>query len=69
MTIHGTTKDVTFDVSAKRDGANLTATATANPAWKFADFGMRAPSVPFRVVSVVDEIRLAIEIVATGPSA
>ena len=68
MTIHGTTKEVTFDVTAKRDGSNLTATATNNPTWKFADFGMRAPSVPFRVVSVVDEIRLSVDIAATGPA-
>jgi polyisoprenoid-binding protein YceI len=67
MTIKGTTKEVTFDVTAKRDGSDLTATATANPSWKFGDFGMKAPSVPFRVLSVTDEIRAAIDIVATGP--
>jgi len=66
MTIHGKTKDVTFDVVAKRSGGTLTATATANPTWKFEDFGMSAPSVPFRVVSVNDEIRLVVDIVATG---
>lgn len=66
MTIHGVTKDVTFDVVAKRTGGQLTATATANPTFKFEDFGMRAPSVPFRVVSVVDEIRLVVDIVATS---
>jgi polyisoprenoid-binding protein YceI len=67
VTIKGKTKEVTFDVIAKRDGGDLTATATANPSWKFGDFGMTAPSVPFRVVSVTDEIRAAIDIVATGP--
>jgi polyisoprenoid-binding protein YceI len=67
MTIRGKTKEVTFDVTAKRDGIDLTATATANPAWTFGDFGMTAPSVPFRVLSVTDEIRAAIDIVATGP--
>ncbi|TMC72788.1 MAG: YceI family protein [Chloroflexi bacterium] len=67
LTIKGTTKEVTFDVTAKRDGSDLTATATANPSWKFGDFGMRAPSVPFRVLSVTDEIRAVIDIVATGP--
>ena len=67
LTIKGKTKEVTFDVTAKRDGSDLTATATANPSWKFGDFGMTAPSVPFRVLSVTDEIRAAIEIVATGP--
>ena len=65
MTIHGTTKEVTFDVTATRTGDHLTATTTASPTWKFADFGMTAPSVPFRVVSVVDEIRLAVDLVAT----
>ena len=67
MTIHGKTKEVTFDVKAKRSGGDLTATAAANPTWRFADFGMTAPSVPFRVVSVTDEIRLVVDIVATGP--
>ena len=67
MTIKGKTKEVTFDVTAKRDGSDLTATATANPSWKFGDFGVSAPSVPFRVLSVTDEIRAAIDIVATGP--
>jgi polyisoprenoid-binding protein YceI len=67
MTIKGKTKEVTFDVTAKRDGGDLTATATANPSWKFGDFGMTPPSVPFRVLSVTDEIRAAVEIVATGP--
>jgi polyisoprenoid-binding protein YceI len=67
MTIRGKTKEVTFDVTAKRDGGDLTATATANPSWKFGDFGMTAPTVPFRVLSVTDEIRAAIDIVATGP--
>jgi polyisoprenoid-binding protein YceI len=65
ITIHGVTKEVTFDVVAKRNGNELTATATATPSWKFADFGMSAPSVPFRVVSVVDEIRVAVDLVAT----
>jgi polyisoprenoid-binding protein YceI len=65
ITIHGKTKEVTFDVVAKRNGNDLTATATAAPTWKFADFGMSAPSVPFRVVSVVDEIRVVVDLVAT----
>jgi polyisoprenoid-binding protein YceI len=67
MTIKGKTKEVTFDVTAKRDGSDLTATAKANPSWKFGDFGMTAPSVPFRVLSVTDEIRATIDLVATGP--
>jgi polyisoprenoid-binding protein YceI len=67
MTIKGTTKEVTFDVMAKRDGSDLTATATANPSWTFGDFSLNAPSVPLRVLSVTDEIRATIDIVATGP--
>jgi polyisoprenoid-binding protein YceI len=67
MTIKGKTKEVSFDVTANRDGSDLTATATANPSWKFGDFGMTAPSVPFRVLSVTDEIRVVIDIAATGP--
>jgi len=65
MTIKGKAKEVTFDVQAKRTGNELTATATAAPAWKFADFGMTAPSVAFRVVSIVDEIRVVVDLVAT----
>lgn len=65
ITIHGKTKEGTFDVTATRNGNELKATATAAPTWKFADFGMTAPSVPFRVVSVVDEIRLVVDLVAT----
>ena len=68
MTIHGVTKDVTFDVQAKRDGASLSVTATAAPSWKFGDFGMTAPVLPFRVVSVVDELRVVVDLVATGPA-
>jgi len=65
MTIRAKTKEVTFDVQAKRTGNELIATATAAPAWKFGDFGMTAPSVPFRVVSIVDEIRVVVDLVAT----
>jgi len=65
ITLRGKTKEVTFDVVAKRTGNELFATATAAPSWKFADFGMTAPSVPFRVVSIVDEIRVTVDLVAT----
>src|SRR2546423_2192810 len=67
LTIRGKDHVTTFDVKATRNGADLTATATVNPSLKFGDFGMNAPSVPFRVVSVTDEIRLVIDLVATGP--
>ena len=69
LTIHGKTKEVTFNVVAKRNGADLTATATLAPTVKFGDFGMSPPSVPFRVVSVVDEIRIVVELAATGAAA
>lgn len=67
MTIHGQDKQVTFAVVATRKGGDLTATATADPALSFGDFGMGVPSVPFRVVSVNDEIRLVVDLVAIGP--
>ena len=69
LTIHGKTKEVTFDVVAKRAGSDLTATATLNPSVKFGDFGMTAPTSSFRVVSIVDEIRLVVDLVATGAAA
>jgi polyisoprenoid-binding protein YceI len=68
LTMHGKDKIVTFDVAATRNGAGLTATATANPVLKFEDFGMSAPATNFHVISVVDEIRLVIDLVATGPA-
>jgi polyisoprenoid-binding protein YceI len=69
MTVHGKTKEVTFDVVARRNGAELTATATLNPTLKFGDFGMTPPTSSFRVLSIVDEIRLVIELSATGAAA
>lgn len=68
LTIHGVDKDVTFDVQATRTGGDLTATATLNPTVKFGDFGMPVPAAPGRVLSVVDEIKLVIDLVATGPT-
>src|SRR5512142_802285 len=65
MNIHGVTKEVAFDVTGSRSGGQLTATATAQKPLTFEDFGMRAPSVPFRVVSVNDEIKLVVTVVAT----
>lgn len=66
LTIHGTEKDVTFDVVATRNGSDLTATATLAPTVTFEDFGMSQPAAPGRVLSVVDEIKMTIELVATG---
>lgn len=62
MTIHGTTKDVSFSVKATRSGALLTATATADPAFRFADFGLRKPLVA-SVLSIEDDIRLEVSLV------
>jgi len=67
LTIHGTTKDVTFTVDCTRSGGDLVATATLAPTVKFGDFGMQPPAAPGRVLSVVDEIKLTVDLVATGP--
>jgi polyisoprenoid-binding protein YceI len=69
LTIKGKTKEVTFDVVATRTGGDLKATATLNPTVKFGDFGMTPPTSSFRVVSIVDEIRLVVELAATGAAA
>jgi polyisoprenoid-binding protein YceI len=64
MTIRDVTKDLIFDVKAKRDGSSLTATATVTPAFQFGTFGMTQPRV-FSVLSIKDEIRLEVQLVAT----
>ena len=64
MTVHGVTKDASFDVKAKRSGSDLTATATVAPAMQFGTFGMTQPRV-FTVLSIKDEIRLEVQLVAT----
>jgi polyisoprenoid-binding protein YceI len=69
LTIHGKTKEVTFNVVAKRNGGELTATATLAPTLKFGDFGMSPPTSSFHVLSIVDEIRLVVELTATGAAA
>ena len=63
LTLHGVTKSVSFDVRATRAAGKLTATATANPSWKFGDFGMQPPT-SFSVLSIVDEIRMEFALVA-----
>jgi polyisoprenoid-binding protein YceI len=55
LTVHGVTKQVTWDVTAKMDGSAVTGTATTN--LKFDDFSMSKPRVA-RVLSVEDDIRL-----------
>ncbi|HEV2126374.1 MAG TPA: YceI family protein [Chloroflexota bacterium] len=61
MTMHGQQKETAWDVRAKRDGEQLAGTATT--AVKFGDFGMTPPRVPL-VLSIVDEIRLEVNLVA-----
>jgi polyisoprenoid-binding protein YceI len=63
MTIRGVTKEMTFDVVAKQSGADLAATAKVTPAFQFGTFGMSQPRV-FSVISIKDEIRLEVELVA-----
>jgi polyisoprenoid-binding protein YceI len=63
LTLHGVTKQVTFDVRATRADGKLTATATASPSWKFGDFAMQPPT-SFSVLSIVDEIRMEFALVA-----
>ena len=63
MTIRGVEKEVIWEVKAKREGAGLTVSAKNAPAFKFADFNMQVPRVA-SVLSIVDEIRLELELVA-----
>jgi polyisoprenoid-binding protein YceI len=65
MTISGTTKEVSWDVTGEKTGDRITVTATNAPAWKFGDFGLEIPSV-FSVLSIVDEIRLSVKLEATA---
>ena len=62
LTLHGVKKTVTFDVKGTRSNGKLTATATANPSWKFGEFGMEPPT-SFSVLSIVDEIRMEFSLV------
>jgi polyisoprenoid-binding protein YceI len=62
QTIHGVQKEVTWDVTATRDGNALNGTATT--AFTFGDFGMTPPSAR-SVISVVDSIRLEVALAAT----
>lgn len=66
LTIRDVTKPVTWDVQAKRSGGEIKATARTR--FKFGDFGMQVPRV-FTVLSIEDDIRLEIELVAKEASA
>jgi len=59
MTIHGVERELTFDITAQRRGAELTANGKVTPSIKFADFGMVQPRV-FSVLTIEDDIRLEI---------
>jgi polyisoprenoid-binding protein YceI len=61
MVMRGVARDVTWDVTARRAGAQLTARATTSV--KFGDFGMAPPRAE-PVLMVVDEIRLELELAA-----
>lgn len=63
MTVHGVTKDMTFDVTGKRTESDLQVAANVKPAFPFATFGMSQPRV-FTVISIKDEIRLEVDLVA-----
>lgn len=62
MTVRGVTREQTWQVTARREGTALTGTATTR--LTFGDFGREPPRVPM-VLSVVDEIRLELALVAS----
>ncbi len=61
MTVHGVEKEITWDVTARREGQTVTSAATTK--FQFGDFGLQRPQVPV-VLSIVDEIRLEVQLVA-----
>lgn len=63
LTVHGVEKEVTWEVKATRTAAGITASAKNAPTWKFGDFDMRVPRAA-SVLSVVDEIRVELELTA-----
>lgn len=64
MTIHGTSKPVTWDVKARRAGGTLTGIADTD--FKMSDFGINAPNVP--IAKAEDGVHLQITIKATQSS-
>lgn len=61
LTIRGVTRDQTWDVTARREGNAIT--GTAKTSFRFGDFNMTQPRVPL-VLSIVDDIRVEIDLVA-----
>jgi polyisoprenoid-binding protein YceI len=64
MTIHGVTRDVSFTGTCAKSDADVQVAANAAPALTFGQFGMTQPRV-FTVISIKDEIRLEVDLVAT----
>ena len=64
MTIRGQAREVAFDVTAARVGRDVMVTARTATTWRFGDFGLEIPRV-LSVLSIVDEIRLEVQLVAT----
>jgi polyisoprenoid-binding protein YceI len=62
LTIHGAQQEVAWQTTASRQGERLTGKAETTVS--FGDFGMEPPRAP-AVLSVVDEIRLELNLVAT----
>jgi hypothetical protein len=60
MTIHGVTKEMIFDATAKLDGTTLTGTARSSFFWK--DFDLDPPNTA--VISVKDVVNLTLTITA-----
>lgn len=63
LTLHGVTKELGWDATVKRSGAEVS--GTANTKFPFGDFGMDPPVVG-SVLSIVDEIRVEIAFVGTA---
>jgi polyisoprenoid-binding protein YceI len=59
MTLHNTTKPVTWDVTGQAQADQATGVATTT--FKFEDFGLNQPQVPI-VLSVVDSITLEVDL-------
>jgi polyisoprenoid-binding protein YceI len=62
LKIRSTTKEITWDATVKRDAVGVIGTATTT--FTFEDFGMQPPSAA-SVLSVVDQIRLEVNLVGT----
>ncbi len=58
LTLHGVTRPVTWEVTARLDGQTLTGSATTS--FTFADFNLTVPQV-FVVLSVDETIRLEVD--------